>query len=162
MSQTNENKILRCTKLYCLWKKSFVAEEKFGWFSRIIHSHYITRAVNSAGTYIVESRQGNRGNLKMRRGRIKAVRNTSFETSLRHRKNIWKMCSLLVLASQCVYVPKIHFKLFLQQHFFLIFFRIFKIDKVSRLHDTITETWYFVYLHAYEVSHRRDSITSLW
>ena len=28
--------------------------------------------------------------------------------------------------------------------------------KVSRLRDTITETWYFVYLHAYEVSHRRD------
>ena len=34
--------------------------------------------------------------------------------------------------------------------------------KVSRLRDTITETWYFVYLHAYEVSHRRDSITSVW
>ena len=28
--------------------------------------------------------------------------------------------------------------------------------KVSRLRDTITETWYFVYLQAYEVSHRRD------
>ena len=28
--------------------------------------------------------------------------------------------------------------------------------KVSHLRDTITETWYFVYLLAYEVSHRRD------
>ena len=28
--------------------------------------------------------------------------------------------------------------------------------KVSPLRDTITETWYFVYLHAYKVSHRRD------
>ena len=28
--------------------------------------------------------------------------------------------------------------------------------KVSRLYYTITETWYFVYLHAYKVSHRRD------
>ena len=28
--------------------------------------------------------------------------------------------------------------------------------KASRLHDTITEMWYFVYLHAYKVSHRRE------
>ena len=28
--------------------------------------------------------------------------------------------------------------------------------KVSRTRDTITETWYFANLHAYEVSHRHD------
>ena len=41
---------------------------------------------------------------------------------------------------------------------FLVFlkFRIFKMYQVSRLRVTITETWYFVYLHAYEVSHRCD------
>ena len=29
-------------------------------------------------------------------------------------KNIWQMCSLLVLATQGVYIPKIHFQLFLE------------------------------------------------
>ena len=74
------------------------------------------------------------------------------------------MCSLLVFATQSVYVPKINFKLFLKQKFFFVVlkFRIFKMYKVSRLCDTITETWYFVYLNAYKVSHRHDSITQTW
>ena len=32
------------------------------------------------------------------------------------KKKFWQMCSLLVIATQCVYVPKIHFKLFLEQN----------------------------------------------
>ena len=38
------------------------------------------------------------------------LRDTSFETSFRHRKIIWQRCSLLNFASQNVYVQKIHLK----------------------------------------------------
>ena len=64
------------------------------------------------------------------------------DTSLRQvlldtENNIWQMCSL-------------HLKLFLEQNFFSCFLKIgiSNMYKVSRLHATITETWYSVYFHA--------------
>ena len=41
-------------------------------------------------------------------------------------------------------------------------FGIYEIYNVSCLHDTIMEMWYFAWLHDYIVSHRRDTIISLW
>ena len=49
---------------------------------------------------------------------------TSFETSFRHIKKYLADVLPLVLATQSVYVPKIYFKLFLEQKNFLSFFKI--------------------------------------
>ena len=45
-------------------------------------------------------------------------------------KNIWQRCSVLVLATQSVYIPKIPFKVFLEQKKFLSFFEIQNISNV--------------------------------
>ena len=59
--------------------------------------------------------------------------------------NIFEGGSLQNLATLCKYFPKFQFKFNLEQQNFLRFlkFRNFEIFKVSRLCDTITETWYF-------------------
>ena len=95
---------------------------------------------------------------------------TSFESRIRHKKNIWQMCSPLVLLTQSVYIKKIHFKLFLEQKIFLVFWNLEHL-KVYKYHVSVIlsqrrDTLYISRLTKYHtdmiVSLLCDSITQTW
>ena len=86
-------------------------------------------------------------------------------------KNIWQRCSLLVLATQSVYIPKIHFKLFFEQKIFLSFFWYSEYLKcikyhvpviLSRRRDTLYISMPTKYHTEVIVSRLCDSITQTW
>ena len=99
-------------------------------------------------------------------------------------KNIWQRCSLLVLATQSVYgicsknpfqiifgAKKISSFFWNSEYFKCIKYHVSVIlsqrrdtlyNKVSHRRDTITSVWYFMSMEIYKVSRLHDSITETW